>query len=157
MTSLLPISDESMFCFHSSHSHNSNYVSKDLVHNLDLLLSCLACTVLKETPSWKFSANPTIFTVQCFLFPKLLLNLPSLFEIFEHFWRWWVKRASFLLMVRFTSWRPFSISLFHVPWAHGPWTEQMLNEAHPSYWYLLADINNCAHFNKRRYLGITKK
>lgn len=152
MTSLLPISDQNTFCFHSSHSHNSNYVLKDLVHNLDLLWSCLAYTVLTGTPSWKFSANPTIFTVQCFLFPKLLLNLPSLFEIFEHFWRSWWLDLHHEGLFQF-----LCVALFHVPWAHGPWTEQMLNEAHPSYWYLLADINNWAHFNKRRYLGITKK
>lgn len=80
------------------------------------------------------------------------LKYLSIFEDHEYrgfLFSWWLDLHHEGLFW-FLSW-----ALFHILWAHRSWTEQMLNETHPS--YLLADINNCAHFNKRRYLGITKK
>ena len=150
MTSVSPVSDQSMFCFNSNHSHSSNYALKGLVDNLDLLWLRLALTILTGTPSWRSSANLTIFTYSLVLF---------VLKKYEYFWRSWIERVSFVLIVRFISWRPFwflSLALCYIFWVRGLWTEQMINEALLGYWDVLADINNIAHFNKRRYLEITK-
>lgn len=122
ITSVLATSDQSMRCFNPSHFRSCNYVLRGLIYNVDLLWSCLAWTVLARTPSWKFSANPTLFTVLCFLFPKLLFIYHPCWKILA-FLKDVNKKGSFLLMVGFTLWRPFSISfLSSMSYSLCPWT-----------------------------------